>query len=484
MSSLTLARWWRFLPADEWRSLRLAVFLLGSALLVLAASGVLDTALFAQQSNTKYLVCVMGAATVTLLVTIRAPMRFLLFIAILVAPFDFVFTFQGLQPTPLLAVDVVALCVALPRRPRSTASLAPAAAALPLLLLPAIIGSTDPGYWFVWLGVTLASGYLAFLVAREDGGPTLIAIALTVAAFVQGALAVWEFKTGHQLNLYQASASTATSDEYFFTYGSVFRPSGATPDPIGLGQVLALCIPMTVALSASLRRRIWALAAVAMAGVAALGLALSLSRMSLVGGWVGLVVTLALLPKRVRIRTILFVAAATALVVLMAFGIAPQALSKRISSIFDPTAAHVSTSSGDILRLHIWAAALRTIEANPLTGVGFGHLTQWLPKYGVAVNSASEAHDVYLQLFAEGGVLGIVAILVMVYSYVRDLWRSFGPHRIWVAGAAGALVAQLLAWSTDFQIKYVQISAPVAVVFGLVAALVDRPADAPAERLL
>jgi hypothetical protein len=96
VSSLTLARWWRFLPADEWRSLRLAVFLLGSFLLVLAASGVLDTALFAQPSNTKYLVCVMGAATVTLLVTIRAPLRFLLFIAILVAPFDFVFTFEGL----------------------------------------------------------------------------------------------------------------------------------------------------------------------------------------------------------------------------------------------------------------------------------------------------------------------------------------------------------------------------------------------------
>ena len=112
------------------------------------------------------------------------------------------------------------------------------------MLLPAILGSTDPGYWFVWLAVTLATGWLAFIVAGEDGGPTLIAAALTLAAFVQGTLAVWEFKTGHQLNLYQASASSATSDEYFFSYGNVFRPSGATPDPIGLGQVLALCIPM------------------------------------------------------------------------------------------------------------------------------------------------------------------------------------------------------------------------------------------------
>ena len=343
-----------------------------------------------------------------------------------------------------------------------------------MLLLPAIVGSTNPGYWAVWLAVTLATGWLAFNVASEDGGPTLIAAALTLTAFIQGALAVWEFKSGHQLNLYQASGSTATSDEYFFSYGNLFRPSGATPDPIGLGQVLALCIPMAIALGASLTRRVWALVVMAMAGTAALGLALSLSRMSLVGGWVGTVVTLALLPRRVRAQSIALVVVTAAAAILLAFGLAPAALSRRFSSIFNPTAAHVSTAQGDLLRLHIWAATLKTIEANPLAGVGFGHLTEWLPRYGVAVNSASEAHDVYLQLFAEGGVLGLLAIVAMVYGYVRDLFRSFARQRVWVAGAAGALTAQLIAWSTDFQLKYVQISGLIAVVFGLVAALVDR----------
>ena len=235
--------------------------------------------------------------------------------------------------------------------------------------------------------------------------------------------------------------------------------------------------PDGVALSASVTRRAESVVVMAMAGVAALGLVLTLSRMSIVGGMVGTVVALTLLPRRARGQSIALAAIVVGVVIVAALGIAPGSLTKRISSIFHPTSAHVSTAQGDLLRLHIWAATVKTIEANPISGVGFGHLVQWLPRFGVAVNSASEAHDVYLQLLAEGGVLGLVAILAMVYGYVRDLWRSFGRHRVWVAGAAGALAAELIAWSTDFQLRYVQISGPVAVVFGLVAALVDRRQD-------
>ena len=173
LTSSHLATWSRFLPDDEWRAVRFGAFLLGSFLVLAAASGVLEGALFAQPSNTKYLVTVLAAAVVALLATMRAPLRSLMFLAIFVAPFDFVFTFQGLQPTPLLAVDALALCVALPRRTRTTSSLAPMAAALPLLLLPAILGSTDPGYWLAgWPSRSPPAGSPSSSPARTAGQPS------------------------------------------------------------------------------------------------------------------------------------------------------------------------------------------------------------------------------------------------------------------------------------------------------------------------
>ena len=95
------------------------------------------------------------------------------------------------------------------------------------------------------------------------------------------------------------------------------------------------------------------------------------------------------------------------------------------------------------------------------------------------MNSASEAHDVYLQMLAEGGILGLVAIVGVVIAAVRDLVRSFAAQRPWVAGAAGALLASVVAWTTDYQLRLEPVSAMVAVILGLVAALHDRDPSSP-----
>jgi O-antigen ligase len=462
-----------FLPDDEWRNIRVLSFFAGSCLLVLTSTGVVAQKLFSQPTDTKYLVTVVGAGIVVFLATVRSPLRIVVFLAILAAPLGFVFSFEGLQPTPLIAVNLVGLCIALPRRMTSRSFLVPAAGAFALLLLPAIFGSDDTGYYLVWLAVTLSTGWLTYLLAREPGGPALIALAVTIVALLEGALAVWEFKTNRQLNLYQGSASTVTSGSYFFSYAGFFRPDGTLPEPIALGQVLCLCIPVSIAYSASQARRSLAFFAMAATGVAALGLTLSLDRASTIGGLVGTIVTLVLLPRGLRGRSALFVVIVLALVVLFALGIAPGAVNARISSIFNPTSAHVSTASGDLLRLRLWSAALKTAAANLVTGVGFGNITEWLPRYGVSINSAAQAQNAYLQMFAEGGILGLVAILGIVGAASRDLVRGFSPNRVWVAGLTGALVASLIAWVTDFEIRYEEVSGMLAILLALIAALVD-----------
>jgi O-antigen ligase len=467
----------RAFPRDQFLPLRAVAFGAGGLLVLLAASGVFENTLFTQPSTLKYAVTVAGSALVALLATMKAPLRFLVGLAIVVAPFAFVSTFSGIEVTPLLAVEVLAVLAALPRQGGGLSNLRPAGAVFVLLMIPAVVTSDRIGHWVLWITLTALTGWLSFQIAREPSGPQFVAAMLTLSALVQGALAIWEFKTGHQLNLYQSSGSAATSDTYFFNYGGVTRSSGALPDPIGLGQVLALCIPISVALAASLRRWSRSIIVLCLTGVAALGLVLSLSRMSIIGAIAGLVLTLFLLPGAARIRTWGSVALMIAVVVILGLGLGGSQLRTRINSILHPTAAHVSTAAGDVARVHIWHAAARTAEAHPITGVGLGNITKYLPRYGVPVTGAAHAHDTYLQVFAEAGILGLLGLLGLIAAAARDLMRARLSDRIWVAGGAGALLATLIAWSTDVAIRYVQVSAMVAVLLGLIAALSVRSAS-------
>jgi hypothetical protein len=63
----------------------------------------------------------------------------------------------------------------------------------------------------------------------------------------------------------------------------------------------------------------------------------------------------------------------------------------------------------------------------------------------------------------------------------RGRARGFVAQRVWTAGAAGSLVATLIAWSTDVEVRYVQVSAMVAVLLGLVAALAVKQERPSAE---
>jgi len=214
-------------------------------------------------------------------------------------------------------------------------------------------------------------------------------------------------------------------------------------------------------------------------GVAALGLLLSLSRMSIVAGLIGTALALLLLPAGARSRTAGSVVLMVAVVAILGLGLGGRQLQKRIDSILHPTAAHVSTAAWDVARVHIWHAALKTGEAHLVTGVGLGNVTNYLPRYGVPVTGAAHAHDTYLQAFAEAGLLGVIALIGLLSASVRDLVRARVRERLWVAGAAGALLATLIAWSTDVEVRYVQVSATVAVLLGLIAALSARAAADP-----
>ncbi len=65
-----------------------------------------------------------------------------------------------------------------------------------------------------------------------------------------------------------------------------------------------------------------------------------------------------------------------------------------------------SYSEGLASRSHVWEDAILAAKAHPLTGVGRGHLVSWRERHGLA--SRLIAHNTYIGVFAETGVLGAV----------------------------------------------------------------------------
>ena len=466
-------------------ALRIVAVLGGCLLAALAATGKLTPTVFHQPSFAKYIVLVCGPTLLVLLATARMPMRVLVGAAILAAPFDFVMTFHGQQISPfMVALFAATLVAAGTVRTEPAGWLGKASLAGVLLLVPAIAGSSSTASYILWLAETVLIGWLVYVVAREPGGITFVLIMIVASVAIQGALAFYEYRSGHQLNLYSSSGVTTLGSNYYFSYGVGKRYSGAMPDPIALGNVLALGLPLTICL-AVLTRQWWVrVLMAAVACVSTLALVLSLSRMSWIGGAVGIVVCLVLLPPRRRIWTTLAVVAMAVIVIALGLSLGGSELRTRFTSALNPTSVQSSystTAEGDQLRVRLWSAAIKTAEAQPLTGTGFGNLVPALNEHGVSVPPAAHAQSWYLQLLGEAGILGAAALLCWLVAAIRDLWTGFGRYRVLAAGMAGAFVATLITWTTDIEPRYIQVSAIVASLFALIAAVGARRAPTGAD---
>jgi O-antigen ligase len=291
---------------------------------------------------------------------------------------------------------------------------------------------------------------------------------------VQGALAAWEFKSGHQLNLYTQSGAAATADNYFYSFGKATRSSGAMPDPIALGNVLALIGPLFAPLAVLERRPAIRILLIAGGAICVLGVIVSFSRMSWIGGGLGSVLAVLLLPGRARLVGAAGLAVVAVVMVSAGLALGGQPLRDRMDSVLNPTQSTNRetriTSRGDQYRTRVWHAAIGAAGDHPVAGTGFGRLGSGLERHGIPVPSASHAHDTYLQFLGEAGVLGLIALLAPILVGFGNAAAAFRPYRTLAAGLVGALVATLIVWTTDVEVRYAQVSAMIAAVLGLAAA--------------
>ncbi len=170
-------------------------------------------------------------------------------------------------------------------------------------------------------------------------------------------------------------------------------------------------------------------------------LSLTLTR----GAWVGVAVGVAVLFLSKDFRLL----AVIPLVAVIGIVLAPQTLTDRVYSIFDPT----DLTSRD--RIAMLQAGVSMVKDYPLTGVGPDQIERAYPNYRVAdavKPTNPHLHNVPMQIAAERGLPALMAWCWFVVSVVAGLWRLLrtSRHRSLAAAALGGVAAMLAAGLTEY----------------------------------
>ena len=198
------------------------------------------------------------------------------------------------------------------------------------------------------------------------------------------------------------------------------------------GQLLLL-LPMAIAIAVCTRRARWRFGAgaVALLALAALGVTFTRS------AWIGLVVELAVIAGAVWPLGLL----ALAMIAGAAFVFAPGAWRARLDSMFDPN------HPWNRQRVYMWQAGLRMFRDHPLTGVGLQDLRVLYDRYRdpAATESAGHMHNVFVQIAASMGAVGLAAFAWLYGSFVHVATVGLRPQLRRRGLAAGVRLGALAA---------------------------------------
>ena len=184
-------------------------------------------------------------------------------------------------------------------------------------------------------------------------------------------------------------------------------------NPNNYGEFIVLTFPMSLIFCAGIVDRRWKTLCLGSLAVPVVALLMTYSRSSWVSFALAAVVFLALWDK--RFLPLIPVAA------VIAFPLLPDSIFNRILTIGN------TADSSNAYRLYIWDSALAMIRDHGLTGIGLGpgNFTPLYAQYcdpNAAV--AQHSHMVYLEVWLEMGLIGIVSFLAMYLGLIRRAIRA------------------------------------------------------------
>lgn len=233
-----------------------------------------------------------------------------------------------------------------------------------------------------------AGALLGFLFAaslsREQRIPLLKT--LTLSAFLIALLAIYQYFFGFR-HLLDYLAKNSAASEFALDYINRKRVFFPFVTPNILAGYLAMLLPLTL----SAKNRFWFIMPIAFALLLtqSIGALLSLAFASGIYFY---------LTGRLNKRKIISLIGLSAIVVAVFF--IRSAAQKQ----------HLQPGFSTVMRLHYWGDTLRIIKTKPLTGVGLGNFNLAESRY---------AHNSYLQIWAEMGILGLVSIIWLIISVLK-----------------------------------------------------------------
>ena len=237
-----------------------------------------------------------------------------------------------------------------------------------------------------------------------------------------------------------------------FRVGFLTRAYGTFEQPNPFAGFLALQLPFALAGALIWRGSRQRLAVLA-TGLVVLGIVISLSRGAWLGGVTGMLVAgwlVAGVPRRfLNWIGLVIVVGAAALLLTLGGRVVPSEVESVISG--DTDLVELASNPGDAdfavtQRIAFWVAGARMVADRPLTGVGLGNFDESYPDYNIGIwgESLGHAHNFYLNLAAETGLLGAGLFLVFLAGVLVKGFRA-GPGepatRVALLGATGSLAA-------------------------------------------
>ena len=292
----------------------------------------------------------------------------------------------------------------------------------------------QPGAALPYVRIAVVGGALVVAMAlavRARAHVHWLLVGVSGAALLTGLATIGQRLTGSATVGFITSSGTL-----------VDRATGAFNQPNQLAGFLVMLVPFTIAgIVLQPRARLYHAAAL---GAALFAIYASFSR----GALIALVAGIAVLLRGRR------AVAALAVVALIAAVAAPDLLRERFETL-GRDGSEVAT------RVDIWVAAGQVWMANPLLGVGLGGFPEAyaelrLPGKDFLPDTAFEppphAHNLFLNVLAEQGVLGLVALLAVLAVSLRDAIRLRGSSDRLVRTIAGAGFASIVAFLVHNQL--------------------------------
>jgi len=274
------------------------------------------------------------------------------------------------------------------------------------------------------------------------------------ARWVIGAM----FIAGSAEALYGAYQFFTDAGPNFFQLAGALRAFGHFDQPNPFAGYLTIILPLAVCMALCRANPVafrWL--SVAAAGALLVGIGLSQSRGAWLGGAVAGVCLMLLWNRTTRMLLVpagLFAALGTA----MAFtGLLPASITDRLSQtieyfgVFDVRTVEVSPDNWAIVeRMAHWQAGWYMFLDHPWLGVGAGNYPDAYPAYFVGqwLEPLGHAHNYYLNMLAELGVIGGGLLLLLLGLAFRELLGamlhsergSAGFWRAVLAGSIGGLI--------------------------------------------